>query len=114
LQITPAGSLLVVLRCPRASPRACGASGTVVAGTSLGEVIPDTSLSFTVRAATVPKRKTRVRTFKLTTAQREELATLSDVSFRVRLSAPGTPNRVDEVFVHARVPAALLKQADPL
>jgi hypothetical protein len=114
LQITPAGSLLVVLRCPRASPRACGASGTVVAGTSLGEVIRDTSLSFTVRAATVPRRKTRVRTFELTTAQREELGTLSDVSFRVRLSAPGTPNRVDEVFVHARVPAALLKQADSL
>lgn len=112
LQITPAGSLLVVLRCPRASPRACGAAGTVVAGTSQGEVIPDTSLSFTVRAATVPKRKTVVRTFKLTTAQREELRTLSDVSFRVRLSAPGTPNRVDEVFVRARVPAELLKQAE--
>jgi hypothetical protein len=108
VQITSTGRLLVTLRCPSYRPRACGASGTVVAGTSLGEVIPDTTLTFTIPKATVPKGKTIVRSFELTTAQLDELRTLTDVNFQVRLSTPAAPARVNEVFVHATVPAELL------
>jgi len=111
-RITTDGRLLVSLRCPSSKPRACRASGTVVAGTSLGEVIPKTSLSFSLRTSTVSKGKTLVHTFKLTSAQREELRSLSDINFRVRLAAPATPKRFDEVFIRARVPAQLRRPAE--
>ena len=110
VRITADGRLTVSMRCPSYRSRACGASGTVVAGTALGEVIPDTTLSFTIRPTTVKRRKTVVRSFKLTTAQLDELRKLSDVNFRVRLSAPRAPKRVNEVFVHASIPAELLAQ----
>jgi hypothetical protein len=55
----------------------------------------------------VAKGKTVVRTVKLTTEQLDELSALSDVNFRVRLSAPKRSTRVNEVFVHVSVPAAL-------
>jgi hypothetical protein len=97
----------VTLRCPSDKPRACRASGTVVAGTSLGEVIPKTALSFTLRASTVAKGKTLVHSFTFTAAQREELRSLRDVNFRVRLAPPATPKRFEEVFILARVPAQL-------
>jgi hypothetical protein len=99
------------MSCPSYRTRACGASGTVVAGTALGEVIPDTTLTFTLVDVTVAPRKTITRSFDLTTAQLDELHTLTDVTFQVRLSAPAAPKRVNEVFVHATVPAELLAQA---
>jgi hypothetical protein len=107
LRMTPGGVLILVLRCPRYRTVACGASGTIVAGTPLGEVIADTPLSFKIRAGSVPKGKSRTRLFKLTTAQREALKTLKTVNFRVRLAAPAKPKRVNEIFVHASVPVAL-------
>jgi hypothetical protein len=107
LRITPGGVVILTVRCPRYRTRSCGASGTILAGTALGEVIPDTPLSFKIRAVSVPKGKTRTRLFKLTTAQREALKTLSTVNFRVRIAAPSKPKRVNEVFVHASVPAPL-------
>jgi hypothetical protein len=99
--------MILVLRCPAYRARACGASGTIVAGTSLGELIPDTPLRFTIRATSVPKGRTRTRTFRLTAAQREALGVLRTVDFRVRLAAPKAPKRISEVFVHTFVPAAL-------
>jgi outer membrane biosynthesis protein TonB len=111
VQITATGSLLLTMSCPSYRTRACGASGTVVAGSSLGAVIPDTTLTFTLADVTVAPRKTITRSFDLTTAQLDELRTLTDVNFQVRLSAPTAPKRVNEVFVHATVPAELLAQA---
>jgi hypothetical protein len=100
------------VRCPRDKPRACHASGTVVAGTSLGEVIPKTTLSFELRASTVARGKTLVHSFTFTDAQRAELRSLNDINFRVRLAAPATPDRFEEIFVLSRVPAALQRPAD--
>jgi hypothetical protein len=111
VQITPTGRVVVTMSCPKSRTRACGASGTVVAGTSLGKVIPDTTLTFTIADATVAPRKTITRSFDLTTAQLDELRALADVNFQVRLAAPAAPKRVNEVFVHATVPAELLAQA---
>jgi hypothetical protein len=111
--MTPAGVLSLTLRCPAYRTRACAAAGTIVAGTSLGEVIPGTPLRFTVRAVSVPKGRARTRTYKLTTAQREALAALTAVDFRVRLAAPKAPRRVDETFVHAIVPSALRATSSP-
>jgi hypothetical protein len=111
VRIMADGTVEVSMRCPSYRTRACGASGTVVAGTSLGEVIPDTKLSFTIDADTVPAGKTLVRTFKLTTEQLAELGGMTDVNFRVRLSISETSKRVNEVFVHASVPAELRTDA---
>jgi hypothetical protein len=107
LRLTPGGVLVITLRCPPSRPRACAAAGTIVAGTSLGEVIPGTKLRFTIRALSVPKGRARTRTYKLTAVQREALASLKTVDFRVRLAAPKAPRRIDEVFVHTFVPSAL-------
>jgi hypothetical protein len=107
LRLTPGGMLVITLRCPPSRPRACAAAGTVVAGTSLGEVIPGTKLRFTIRATSVPKARTRMRAYKLTAVQREALASMRTVDFRVRLAAPKAPRRIDEVFVHTFVPSAL-------
>ncbi|MEA2150133.1 MAG: large repetitive protein [Solirubrobacteraceae bacterium] len=107
LRITPGGVLLAVLRCPRWRTHACAASGTIVAGTALGEVIPDTPLTFAIRPGSVAKGKSRTCAFKLTTAQRAALQALSTVNFRVRLAVPSKPTHVDEVFVHTSVPAQL-------
>jgi hypothetical protein len=111
VRILADGSVQVAMRCPGYRTRACGASGTAVAGTTLGETIPDTKLSFTITAAVVPVGKTLVRTFKLTTEQLAELSTLSEVNFRVRLSIAATAKRVNEVFVHASVPPGLRADA---
>ncbi len=107
LRITPAGSVTLVLRCPRQAKRACGASGTIVAATSLGKVVAGTPLRFTIRPLSVPKGKTRTRSYKLTTEQRAVLAEPATIDFRVRLAAPAAPKRIDEVFVHTAVPQAL-------
>lgn len=107
LKLTASGSLRVSLRCPPKSTGSCSATGTIVAGTSLGEVIPKTALSFKLAAVTVREGKTVVREFKLTSAQLAELHELRDVNFRVRLALPATPKRFAEVFVRTRVPAEL-------
>jgi hypothetical protein len=107
LRLTPGGTLVLTLRCPLSRPRACAAAGTIVAGTSLGEVIPGTKLRFTVRPLSVPKGRTRSRAYKLTAVRRAALASLKTVDFRVRLAAPKAPGRIDEVFVHTFVPRAL-------
>lgn len=107
VRITPGGVLTVVLRCPPRHPRACGVLGTVVAGRALGRVIPQTPLTFKLRAASLPRGRSVARSFKLTVAQRAALKPLSMVNFRVRLAAPAKPKRVSEVFVRTRVPAQL-------
>jgi hypothetical protein len=107
LALTAAGQLRITLRCSPRSARPCGAIGTIVAGTSLGEVLEKSSLRFKLTAMTVRKGKARVRSFKLTTEQLGELKALRDVNFRVRLAVPGTTKRFRELFVRARVPSQL-------
>ena len=107
LGLTASGRLRVTLRCPRTSARPCGAIGTIVAGTSLGEVVEKSSLRFRLAAVTVRKGATRARSFTLTTVQLAELHELRDVNFRVRLAVPGATKRFRELFVRTRVPPTL-------
>ena len=107
LRMTPGGVVLVVLRCPRARTRACGVSGTIVAATALGEVVADTPLTFRLRPGSLPRGRSVVRPYKLTTAQRAALKDLTAVNLRLRLAAPARPRSVSEVFVHVRVPVRL-------
>ncbi|MFP5363687.1 MAG: hypothetical protein ACLGI5_13270 [Thermoleophilia bacterium] len=107
LRLTPSGRLRLTLRCPSKSARSCGATGTIVAGTSLGEIVEKTSLRFKVAAVALRAGRTRARSFKLTTRQLAELRELRDVNFRVRLAAPAATKRFRELFVRTRVPAQL-------
>ena len=107
LQLTGSGGLRVWLRCPPKSARTCSATGTIVAGTSLGKVIPKTTLRFDVVPVTVVNGKTLKREFKLTDAQLAELHELSEVNFQVRLALPSAKQGIREVFIRTRVPAEL-------
>jgi len=107
VRLTPGGVLLVTLRCPAYRKRSCGATGTVVAGTSLGEVVPDTPLRFTIRPRSVPVGRSVTRAFKLTAPQLPALKEHAAIDFQVRLATPARPTRVSEVFVHTVVPVRL-------
>lgn len=111
LKLTADGRLRVTLRCPTRRVRTCRAVGTIVGGTSLGELIPKTSLHFTVRSATVRRGRPLVRYHTLTAAQLAELARRRDVNFRVRLAYPGRTTRFREVYVRTYVPRELRAQA---